>query len=262
MGRGYTTAMDHPALLELAARLAHDAGQAIEAIRRAGFAVETKGDSSPVTAADRLAEGVITEGLRGATPDIPIIAEEAMSDGGIPPVAPRFWLVDPLDGTKEFAAGLPEYCVCIALIENGRAVLGVLGAPAEPAIYAGILGQGAWVERNGVRTPMHARRPPAAGLVMMASRSHRQDTGDEAFKKANPVAEIIPMGSALKYARVAEGRADVVPRLNGRTMEWDTAAAQAVLEAAGGRMFDSSGGVLMYGKPNYRNEGFIAWGAE
>lgn len=262
MGRGYIRRMDHPALLELAARLAHDAGEAIEAVRRAGFAVERKGDSSPVTAADRLAEGVITEGLRAATPDIPIIAEEAMSDGVIPPVASRFWLVDPLDGTKEFAAGIPEYCVCIALIEDGRAVLGVLGAPAEPAIYGGIVGRGAWVERHGVRVPMQARRAPEGGLVVMASRSHRKDTGGDAFMASHTVAEIIPMGSALKYARVAEGRADVVPRLNGRTMEWDTAAAQAVLEAAGGRMFDPTGGVLMYGKPNYRNEGFIAWGAE
>jgi 3'(2'), 5'-bisphosphate nucleotidase len=252
--------MDHSALLELAARLARDAGEAIEAVRRAGFVVERKGDSSPVTAADRLAEGLITEGLRAATPDIPIIAEEAMSDGIIPPVAPRFWLVDPLDGTREFAAGIPEYCVCIALIEGTRAVLGVLGAPAEPALYAGIVGQGAWVERGGVRTPMQARRPPQGGLVVMASRSHRKDTGDEAFLASHTVAEVIPMGSALKYARLAEGRADVVPRLAGRTMEWDTAAAQAVLEAAGGRMLDPTGAALTYGKPNYRNEGFIAWG--
>lgn len=254
--------MDHAALLDLAARLAHQAGEAIEAIRRAGFAVERKEDRSPVTAADRISEGIITEGLRAATPDIPIIAEEAMSDGVIPPVAPRFWLVDPLDGTKEFAAGIPEYCTCIALIEHGRAVLGVLGAPAEPAIYAGIVGQGAWVERGGVRTPMRARPMPSTGLVLMASRSHRKDTGEAGFHPPVPVVETIPMGSALKYARIAEGVADVCPRLDGRTMEWDTAAAQAVLEAAGGRMFDPHGHALRYGKPNYRNEGFIAWGAE
>lgn len=254
--------MDHAALLDLAARLAHQAGEAIEAIRRAGFAVERKEDRSPVTAADRISEGIITEGLRAAAPDIPIIAEEAMSDGVIPPVAPRFWLVDPLDGTKEFTAGIPEYCTCIALIEDGRAVLGVLGAPAEPAIYAGIVGQGAWVERGGVRTPMKARPMPSTGLVLMASRSHRKDTGEAGFKPPVPVVETIPMGSALKYARIAEGVADVCPRLDGRTMEWDTAAAQAVLEAAGGRMFDPHGQTLRYGKPNYRNEGFIAWGAE
>lgn len=254
--------MDHAALLDLAARLAHQAGEAIEAIRRAGFAVERKEDRSPVTAADRISEGIITEGLRAAAPEIPIIAEEAMSDGVIPPVAPRFWLVDPLDGTKEFAAGIPEYCTCIALIEHGRAVLGVLGAPAEPAIYAGIVGQGAWVERGGIRTPMKARPMPSTGLVLMASRSHRKDTGEAGFRPPVPVVETIPMGSALKYARIAEGVADVCPRLDGRTMEWDTAAAQAVLEAAGGRMFDPHGHALRYGKPNYRNEGFIAWGAE
>ena len=253
--------MDHSALLETALRLARQAGEAIETVRRAGFVVEAKGDASPVTAADRLSEGIITEGLRAATPDVPVVAEEAMADGDVPEVAPRFWLVDPLDGTKEFARGLPEYCVCIALIEDGRAVLGVLGAPAEPALYAGLVGQGAFVERGGARTPIRARRAPAAGLVMMASRSHRQDTGDAAFMADHKVTETIPMGSALKYARLAEGLADVVPRLNGRTMEWDTAAAQAVLEAAGGRMFDPAGAPLRYGKPGYRNEGFIAWGA-
>lgn len=254
--------MDHAALLELAARLAREAGEAIEAVRRAGFAVERKGDASPVTAADHVSEGIITEGLRAAVPEIPVIAEEAMAAGEAPgEVPPRFWLVDPLDGTKEFAAGIPEYCVCIALIEDGRAVLGVLGAPAEPAIYAGILGQGAWVERGGVRTPIAARRAPASGLVLMASRSHRKDTGEAGFAPPVPVVETIPMGSALKYARIAEGIADVSPRLDGRTMEWDTAAAQAVLEAAGGRMFDAAGAPLRYGKPNYRNEGFIAWGA-
>lgn len=254
--------MDHAALLELAARLARDAGEAIEGVRRAGFAVERKGDASPVTAADHLAEGIITEGLRAACPDIPVIAEEAMANGEAPPdVPPVFWLVDPLDGTREFAKGLPEYAVCIALVEHGFATLGVLGAPAEPAIHGGIVGRGAWVERGGVRTPIAARRAPPSGLVMMVSRSHRHDTGDESFKAAHPVAETIPLGSALKYAWVAEGRADVVPRLNGATMEWDTAAAQAVLEAAGGRMLDPDGARLRYGKPGYRNIGFIAWGA-
>jgi 3'(2'), 5'-bisphosphate nucleotidase len=254
--------MDHAALLELATRLAHQAGEAIESVRRAGFAVEQKGDASPVTAADHLSEGIITEGLRAARPDIPVVAEEAMASGEAPPEVPRrFWLVDPLDGTKEFAKGLPEYAVCVALVEDGIAVLGALGAPAEGTVYGGIVGQGAWVERGGVRRPIAARRPPASGLVMMASRSHRHDTGDEAFKAAHHVAEIVPLGSALKYAWVAEGRADVVPRLNGATMEWDTAAAQAVLEAAGGRMFDPTGARLTYGKPGYRNLGFIAWGA-
>jgi 3'(2'), 5'-bisphosphate nucleotidase len=254
--------MDHAALLELAARLAREAGEAIEGVRRAGFAVERKGDASPVTAADHLSEGIITEGLRAAFPDIPVIAEEAMASGAAPAeVPPRFWLVDPLDGTKEFARGLPEYAVCIALVEQGLPVLGVLGAPAERALYGGIVGRGAWVEREGTRRPIAARRPPPAGLVMMASRSHRQDTGEAGFRPPVPVVETIAMGSALKYARIAEGLADVSPRLDGRTMEWDTAAAQAVLEAAGGRFLDRAGARLTYGKPGYRNEGFIAWGA-
>jgi 3'(2'), 5'-bisphosphate nucleotidase len=254
----YTPAKDHPALLDLAARLARDAVSSILAVRAAGFAVERKGDASPVTAADRLAEGVIAEGLRIA--GLPIVAEEAAEAGQLPPPAPRFWLVDPLDGTKEFAAGLDEWCVCIALIEAGQAVLGVLAGPH--ALYAGRLGEGAWLEEEGrPRRPIEARRPPEAGLTLLASRSHHNETGHAEFCARHHVVEVVRMGSALKYATLAAGQADVVPRLSGRTMEWDTAAGQAVLEAAGGRMLDAAGAPLRYGKPGYRNAGYIAWGA-
>lgn len=248
-------------LLDLACRLALEAGTAIEGVRRAGFAVERKGDASPVTAADRLAEGIITEGLRLATPDLPIVAEEAFSEGHIPEVAPRFWLVDPLDGTKEFAAGLDEYVVCIALVEAGRAVLGVLAAPARGSLYAGILGQGAWIEEDGARRAIQARRPPAEGLHLLDSRSHRDAAATEAFCANLTIAETTRMGSALKFAWMAEGKADLMPRLSSGIMEWDTAAGQAVLEAAGGRVVDIEGRPLLYGKPGYRNPGFVAWGA-
>ncbi|UPY36243.1 3'(2'),5'-bisphosphate nucleotidase CysQ [Sediminicoccus sp. KRV36] len=254
--------MNHSDLLDLAIRLARDAGQAIEAVRRAGFAIERKGDASPVTAADRLAEGIITEGLLLATPDLPIVAEEAFSEGHVPAVAPRFWLVDPLDGTKEFAAGLDEYVVCIALIEAGRPVLGVLAVPGRGSLYAGIVGQGAWIEEAGIRRPIQARRPPPEGLHLMDSRSHRDAAATEDFCRELNIATTTRMGSALKFAWIAEGKADLMPRLSSGIMEWDTAAGQAVLEAAGGRVVDIEGRPLAYGKPGYRNPGFVAWGLD
>lgn len=253
--------MTHAELLELAVRLAREAGDAIEAVRRAGFAIERKGDASPVTAADRLAEGIITEGLRLATPEIPVVAEEAFAAGEVPEVGACFWLVDPLDGTREFAAGRDEYVTCIALIEGERPVLGVLGAPGRGSLYAGIVGQGAWAEEGGARRPIQARRPPEAGLHVLDSRSHRDAAATEAFCRDWPVRETTRLGSALKFAWIAEGRADLMPRLASGIMEWDTAAGQAVLEAAGGRVVDAAGKPLRYGKPGFRNPGFVAWGA-
>ncbi|MBS7788898.1 3'(2'),5'-bisphosphate nucleotidase CysQ [Roseococcus sp. SDR] len=253
--------MTHTDLLALATRLAREAGDAIEAVRRAGFAIERKGDASPVTAADRLAEGIITEGLRLATPEIPVVAEEAFSAGEVPAVQERFWLVDPLDGTKEFAAGLDEYVVCIALIEGGRPVLGVLAAPARGSVYGGIVGTGAWIEEGGQRRPIQARRAPPEGLHLLDSRSHRDAAATEAYCANLSIAETTRMGSALKFAWMAEGKADLMPRLSAGIMEWDTAAGQAVLEAAGGRVVDAEGRPLTYGKPGFRNPGFVAWGA-
>jgi 3'(2'), 5'-bisphosphate nucleotidase len=254
--------MTHAELLELAVRLARQAGEAIEAVRRAGFAIERKGDASPVTAADRLAEGIITEGLRLATPDIPVVAEEACAEGDMPALSAEFWLVDPLDGTREFADGRDEYVVCIALIRQGRPVLGVVAAPAFGTIYAGIVGDAAWMEQDGQRRPIRARTPPAEGLHVLDSRSHRDTAATEAFCRGLTIARTTRMGSALKFAWMAEGRADLMPRLSSGIMEWDTAAGQAVLEAAGGSVLDAEGRPLGYGKPGYRNPGFVAWGAK
>lgn len=253
--------MDRNALLELAAGLARDAGGAIEAVRRAGFAIERKGDASPVTAADRLAEGIITEGLLEGAPGWLVVGEEACAEAGMPAPEETFWLVDPLDGTREFAAGRDEYVTCIALIQARRPVLGVIGVPSKGEVYGGIVGQGAWVERDGARQPITARPPPAGGLHLLDSRSHRDDAATRAFCRDLIVAETTRMGSALKFAWLAEGRADVMPRLSSGIMEWDTAAGQALLEAAGGRVVDAAGEALTYGKPGYRNPGFVAWGA-
>ncbi|TCH98556.1 3'(2'),5'-bisphosphate nucleotidase CysQ [Roseococcus sp. SYP-B2431] len=253
--------MDRTALLELAVGLARDAGGAIEAVRRAGFAIERKGDASPVTAADRLAEGIITEGLLKALPDWLVVGEEACAESGMPAPEETFWLVDPLDGTREFAAGRDEYVTCIALVVARRPVLGVIGVPSKGDIYAGIVGQGAWLESGGARRPIAARRPPGEGLHLLDSRSHRDDAATEGFCRGLRIAATTRMGSALKFAWLAEGRADVMPRLNSGIMEWDTAAGQALLEAAGGRVVDAAGAPLAYGKPGYRNPGFVAWGA-
>ncbi len=253
--------MDLTALLELAAGLARDAGGAIEAVRRAGFAIERKGDASPVTAADRLAEGVITEGLLQAVPDWLVVGEEACAESGMPAPEETFWLVDPLDGTREFADGRDEYVTCIALIQARRPVLGVVGVPSKGDVYGGIVGQGAWIERGGERRAIAARVPPAEGLHLLDSRSHRDDAATAAFCRDLHIAKTTRMGSALKFAWIAEGRADVMPRLNSGIMEWDTAAGQALLEAAGGRVVDAAGEPLTYGKPGYRNPGFVAWGA-
>lgn len=257
--------MDLTDLLELAAGLARDAGGAIEAVRRAGFAIERKGDASPVTAADRLAEGVITEGLRQAMPGWLVVGEEACAESGMPAPEETFWLVDPLDGTREFADGRDEYVTCIALIQARRPVLGVVGVPSKGEVYGGIVGPKgerlAWVERDGERRPIAARVPPAEGLHLLDSRSHRDEAATRAFCRDLHIARTTRMGSALKFAWMAEGLADVMPRLSSGIMEWDTAAGQALLEAAGGRVVDAAGEPLAYGKPGYRNPGFVAWGA-
>ena len=258
-----------PALLDAVVRLAWTAGEAILAARAAGLVIETKGDASPVTAADRLSEVIITEGLRALTPDWPVVAEEAASEGILPDPAARFWLVDPLDGTREFAAGRDEFCTCIALIEDGRPVLGVVGEPVAGAVYLGHVGHGAWREAGGVRAPIATRTLPAAGLTLLDSRSHRDDAATAGFRAALrarglDVAETMRVGSALKYVRLAEGAADVSPRLAAGMptgiMEWDVAAGQAVLEAAGGALLDPHGAPMRYGKPGYRQGGFVAWG--
>ncbi len=254
--------MTHPELLDLAAGLARRAAAAIMAVRQAGFAVEHKDDHSPVTEADRLAEALIVEGLRAAQPEIPVVAEEEVAGGVQTAVAPRFWLVDPLDGTREFAKGLDEFAVCIGLVEHGVARLGVLLLPATGELFGGIVGQGAWKEvaPGAPRLPIHTRAVPAEGLLVLDSRSHSRPEALAPLLAGRKVASIQPMGSAAKFARLAEGAADASPRPGRTTMEWDTAAGQAVLEAAGGAILTEAGTPLRYGKPGWRNDGYIALG--
>ena len=248
-------------LLALAATLAERAAHAINAIRAAGFAVERKSDESPVTEADRLAEALIVEGLRAATPDIPVVAEEEVASGLVTALANCYWLVDPLDGTREFAAGHDSFTVNVGLVIGDRAHLGVVALPATMEIFAGIVPQGlAWKRDAAGQRSIRARAIPAEGATVLASRHYADDPRLGHFLADRKVARIENIGSAVKFCRLAEGAGDLYPRF-GRTMEWDTAAPQAVLEAAGGSVTDFDGAPLRYGKPGFENHPFLAQGA-
>lgn len=247
------------ALLELASSLAAEAGAAILAIRQRGFQVQHKADRSVVTEADHAAEAIIVAGLRHALPGCTIVAEEEVASGKITAATPELWLVDPLDGTREFTSGSDDFAVNIGLVRNGRPVLGVVGVPATGEIYGGIVGIGAWRQKDGSRSPIHARTAPQAGLTVVASRHHGDQAQLDAFLGGRKVAEVVNFGSSLKFCRVADGRADLYPRF-GRTMEWDTCAPQAVLEAAGGSVLTLDGQNLGYAKPGWDNPHFVCWG--
>jgi 3'(2'), 5'-bisphosphate nucleotidase len=246
-------------LLQLAVRLATGAADEIMAVRAAGFAVQAKADDTPVTVADMRAEALIVQGLRAAAPEIPVIAEEEVAAGRITAPGALYWLVDPLDGTREFAAGRDEFAVCIGLIQDGVAVLGSVASPALGEVHYGIVGQGAWRRRGENEARISARVPPPGGLTVMASRHYADDPKLAECLDGFRVASVTNIGSALKFLRLAEGVADFYPRL-GRTMEWDTAAPQAVLEAAGGCVLTRDGARLSYGKPGWANPDFFAWG--
>lgn len=249
------------ALLDAVRGLAREAGAAIMPIYQSEFAVETKADASPVTAADRAAEAVILAGLRRLTPDLPVVAEEEVAAGRVPDIAGGvFWLVDPLDGTRQFIKRQGEFTVNIALIENGRPTLGVVYAPEFGRLFAGAGPGSATIEETGQPPrPIRARKVPPAGIVVVASRSHGDPALLDAFLKDYTVAENKKAGSSLKFCLVAAGEADLYPRF-GRTMEWDTAAGHAVLLAAGGSVRTMDGADLLYGKPGLDNPHFIARG--
>jgi len=245
-------------LLQLAVNLVAAASVEILAVQRAGFSVQSKDDSTPVTLADMRAEKVIVEGLRAGS-DIPVIAEEEVAAGKVTAPGAEFWLVDPLDGTREFAAGRPEFAVNIGLVRGGRAVLGAVASPATDEIFYGIVGVGAWKRSPTGTAPIAARKSPPEGLTIMASRHYKDDPALAAFLAQYSIASVTNIGSALKFCALAEGKADFYPRL-GRTMEWDTAAPQAVLEAAGGAVLTMDGVPMGYGKKGFENPHFVCWG--
>ncbi|AHJ67931.1 Myo-inositol 1-(4-)phosphatase [Granulibacter bethesdensis] len=246
--------------LALAAELAQQAASIIMTIRSRGFDVIHKSDHSPVTEADHAAEKAILAGLRAATPQWPVVAEEEVAAGLMTAPADTFWLVDPLDGTREFTAGTRDFTVNVGLIRHGRPVLGAVALPAYGELFLGIPGQGAWKRDADGERPIHVRTPPAEGLTVMASRHYADDPRLAEFLGQRKVAALSNIGSAAKFCRLAEGEADLYPRL-GRTMEWDTAAPQAVLEAAGGSVLTFDGQRLGYGKPGWENPHFICTGA-
>jgi len=248
------------ALLAAVTPLIYEAGELVMRIYATDFEVEVKGDDSPVTLADQCAEKVIFDGLRRIAPGIPLVGEEAASAGDIPDVSNRFWLVDPIDGTKEFVSRNGEFTVNIALIDHGVPVLGLVLAPALQTLYTGATGLGAWVEVRGQRRSINVRSVPADGLTVVGSRHHGNDRAVDAFLAGRLVAAQRLVGSSLKLCILAEGLADVYPRF-GRTMEWDTAAGDAVLRAAGGSVRTLDGVPLAYGKPGFENPDFAAWGA-
>jgi 3'(2'), 5'-bisphosphate nucleotidase len=239
---------------------ARKAGAVILDIYNRDFETLRKADRSPVTEADTAAEAVILEALARLAPDVPVVAEEQCAKDGVPTVAPkRFFLVDPLDGTKEFIAKNGEFTVNIALIEDGRPVLGVVYLPVTDACYAGLGGKAERRLGTGAPETIAARPMPENGLTMAISRSHANKGEIERAKERFNIAGTIVAGSSLKFCRIAEGVADLYPRF-GDTMEWDTAAGQAVLEAAGGRVETADGAPFRYGKPGFRNGPFIAYG--
>ena len=249
-------------LIEPVIDLAEDAGRAIMEVYATDFDVQSKADASPVTAADLAAHRLIAAGLARLCPGIPILSEE----DGLPAYAeraawPEYWLVDPLDGTKEFVKRNGEFTVNIALIRSNRPVLGVVNVPVQRTTYIGCEGHGAERRRNGgPGEPLNVATRSAEPPRVAGSRSHPSDKL-AAFLEALGEHELVPMGSSLKFCRVAEGKADVYPRL-GPTSEWDTAAAQAVVEHAGGLVLKMDGRPLRYNtKDNILNPHFIVFGA-
>lgn len=254
--------MDVAILLAALKPVVREAGRRIMAAYAMDFQADFKADGSPVTLADQAAEAVILSALRRLAPDIPVVSEENTQSHTLH--APhRFFLVDPLDGTKEFLKrdGKGAFTVNVALIENLIPVAGLVYAPALDRLFAGALGHGATEEQGeGALLHISARSTPVSGPVAVASASHR-DAETTAWLRTKGIHQTVSIGSSLKFCLIAAGEADVYPRF-GPTMEWDTAAGDAVLRAAKGRVTDRNGQDMAYGKPGYRNGAFIAWGKQ
>jgi len=241
--------------------LAQDAAAAILGIYDSEFAVQHKDDDSPLTAADLAAHRCIVDGLARLTPDIPVLSEESAHEVSTAQRRQwsRLWMVDPLDGTREFVKRNGEFTVNIALIEDGVAVFGVVQAPVTGGLWHGGATLGAFHRNGGNEVPVRVRAPATGPLRVAASRSHR-DTRTEAFIARMGEVEPLGLGSSLKFCKLAEGGLDVYPRF-GPTSEWDTAAGQCVLEGAGGAVLDTQGRPFRYNqRDRILNGDFIALG--
>jgi 3'(2'), 5'-bisphosphate nucleotidase len=261
---------DHPAALcNVLRRVALEAGDAtLEFFDESGFVdARAKQDGSPVTEADRVAEEIILKALAELTPGVPVIAEESAGAGNIPDIAGHecFWLVDPIDGTKEFIAGRPDYTVNIAFIRAGVPVVGVIYAPVPGELYAGYTDQDGnakairYLDDSETEKEIFVREPPRQGLTVVASRNHGDDARLGHFLDGHKVEKLLKRGSSIKLCAIASGRADLYPRF-GETSEWDIAAGDAILRAAGGMLLGPDGKPMAYGKAdrNFVNPAFVA----
>jgi 3'(2'), 5'-bisphosphate nucleotidase len=266
---GYDPAIADGRLLDELTTIVSAAAAAILSVRARGLDARIKADLSPVTAADHAAEDVILDGLARVLPGIAVVSEEAAGRLRPARVPDTFVLVDPLDGTRELVAGRDEFTVNLAIVSGGCPRLGIVATPAQGLLWRGIEGEGAERLRLSPGSPANAAqermvirtRPlPRAGLIAVVSRSHL-DSDTEAFLARLPVAHRLACGSAIKFCQVAEGAADVYPRLS-TTCEWDVAAGHAVLAAAGGMVAAPAGAPLDYGQVagNFRIPAFVAWG--
>lgn len=258
-----------PALCNIVRRIAIAGGElCLDYFDEAGYAgAQTKADGSPVTLADQKVEELIIAKLHEILPHIPVIAEESCAAGHETDlsVAEYFWLIDPLDGTKEFIDGSSDYTVNIALIHKDAPVLGIIYAPALGELYAGYITQDGmtkafrWFEDTGKEKDIHVRKSPAEGLTVISSRTHANTPKLEQFLSHYKVSKILKRGSSLKLCAVASGKADMYPRL-GPTCEWDTAAGDAILRACGGGVRDLQGNLFTYGRkgPKFLNPSFFA----
>ena len=248
--------MNHQVLLSACITAARAAGAEILKLVAAGYEVETKSDLSPVTICDRAAEAIILRALAVAAPGIPVIAEEEVAEGRIPSHGATYFLVDPLDGTKEFVRGGDDYTVNIGLILKNKPHLGVVYQPATDRLWGGLVSEGAFLESLSGRIAIRTR-PLGDERVAVASKSHFNQATADYLDKAIGLCDHVSIGSSLKFCIVAEGRADIYPRLSP-TSEWDTAAGHAILLAAGGRVDGLDGNPLNYGKTAFINRGFCA----
>lgn len=258
-----------PALCNQIKRLAIEAGElTLEYFDESGYqGTQIKGDGSPVTVADQKAEKLIEDALSKIAPGVPMVGEEATAAGRIPNLTETdyFWLVDPLDGTKEFIRGSGDFTVNIALIHNKEPVLGVVYAPFHGELYAGH-GEGTairWFEDSDKEKSLRCRSIPAKGITVASSRSHGNGGRQDKFLEQFKVEKIVRRGSSLKMTSIAAGKADIYPRF-GPTCEWDTAASDAILRSAGGIITDLDGKKLTYGgaDPKFLNPEFIAWSGD
>jgi 3'(2'),5'-bisphosphate nucleotidase len=240
------------------------AGRAILDVRRRGYRAERKADATPVTEADRAAEAILLAAIHEAAPGIPVVAEEACAAGHLPAVGDTFFLVDALDGTREFVRGGDDFTVNAALVRDRFPVLGIVHVPVGGETFLGLAGEGAWIIPPGGDPRAISVRAAPELLDVVASKSHRTPETDRYIARY-PVRSLVAAGSSLKFCCLAEGKADLYPRM-GATMQWDTAAGDAVLRAAGGRTLTLDGAPLRYGpgpapgSEAYRNPWFVAVG--